>query len=183
MIPAKSSVRRVSRRFPFALMSVMLLNACGESATAPSAPTATAIAQIQGTVTLVATGVGEMRVRAGEYPYLGCLSGYTPRVCIPATLEILEDGRWFFRTYVLFTSPDHPTLNFTVFDLWHWSSRNSKCEGGGDPSFLRGSCPAQTRFAPSMTFDTWVDITGPSVPFPFERQRVTWYYKPSSPGF
>ncbi|HSA57317.1 MAG TPA: hypothetical protein VLE53_16520 [Gemmatimonadaceae bacterium] len=166
-------------RASLAAASAMALTACDGGVAAPEAPAA----PLSGTVALVAQGVGETRVRAGEYAYLGCLSGYQPRVCIPATLEVLGDGRWFFRTYVLFTTPQHPSLSFFVFDLWHWASRNTKCDGGGDPSYLFGSCPAETRFTPSMTFDTWVDVVDPSQPPPPARQRVTWYYKPGTAGF
>lgn len=171
--------RRAMRRVSLAAFATMSITACEGGIAAPEP----VISPIAGTVALVAQGVADVKVGAGEYPYLGCLSGYQPRVCIPATLEVLEDGRWFFRTYVVFTTPDHPTLQFTVFDLWHWTSKNNKCEGGGDPSHLYAACPAERRYIPSMMFDTWVDIVDPTMPPPAARQRVTWKYTPSSAGF
>lgn len=162
-----SSVRRTVRAIPKAAFVCFAMVACDTDSLGPPA-----IAPISHSEGAGAVGVQAPNVKAGLYQYRGCftearsLGGvvghppmvfFDPPVCLPATLEIFEDGRWTVWLPNGVTAAHHPDWTFSSYDELSWTSRDGECRGVFQTGIMTQPCVTEPRYVRKMTFSTYAE--------------------------
>jgi hypothetical protein len=161
------SVRRAMRAIPTVAFACFAMMACDTDSLGPPAPAAPALSQ--------GVGVQTVNVKPGLYPYSGCFTEasslygavgappkvfFDPPICLRATLEIFEDGRWTVWLPYNSTPPQHPDWAFSSFDEVSWTSRDGECRGAFQTgSLISQTCVTEPRYVRKMTFSNAADAS------------------------
>ena len=112
-------------------------------------------------------------VKAGLYQYSGCFTEarsmygavgpppkvfFDPPICLRATLEIFEDGRWTVWLPYTVTPPQYPDWTFSAYDELSWTSPDGECRGAFQTgSLMSQTCVTEPRYVRKMTFSNAAD--------------------------